>query len=142
MNNYNLAKLLIFSLMGGWISGALGLGGGLIFNPLLMSLGLPPKVATTSGMYMIIFATGATTVSYLINGMINIPYALWLGIFCMIGSCTGMYFMIKLMKKLNRQSPLLIVLIIIQFISVVAIPYFGIKQLRNMNNIWKLSDLC
>lgn len=48
--------------MGGWISGAIGLGGGMIFNPLLMSMGVPPKVATSSGMYMIIFASGATTV--------------------------------------------------------------------------------
>ena len=106
-------KLIVFSLMGGWISGALGLGGGMIFNPLLMSLGVPPKVATSSGMYMIIFASGATTVSYLFNGMLNIPYSLWLGVFCMIGSCVGMYFMLKLMKYLNRQSPLLLALIFV-----------------------------
>ncbi len=99
--------------MGGWISGALGLGGGMIFNPLLMSLGVPPKVATSSGMYMIIFASGATTVSYLFNGLLNIPYSLWLGVFCMIGSCAGMYFMLKLMKYLNRQSPLLLALIFV-----------------------------
>jgi uncharacterized membrane protein YfcA len=102
LNNKTLVKLIVFSLMGGWISGALGLGGGMIFNPLLMSLGVPPKVATSSGMYMIIFASGATTVSYLFNGLLNIPYSLWLGVFCMIGSCVGMYFMLKLMKYLNR----------------------------------------
>lgn len=97
-----IAKLIIFSCLGGWISGALGLGGGSIFNPLLMSLGVPPKVATSSGMYMIIFASGATTVSYLFNGLLNIPYSLWLGVFCMIGSCVGMFLMLKLMKHLNR----------------------------------------
>jgi len=102
LTNKTLVKLIVFSLMGGWISGALGLGGGMIFNPLLMSLGVPPKVATSSGMYMIIFASGATTVSYLFNGSLNIPYSLWFGVFCMIGSCVGMYFMLKLMKYLNR----------------------------------------
>jgi uncharacterized membrane protein YfcA len=113
LTNKTLVKLIVFSLMGGWISGALGLGGGMIFNPLLMSLGVPPKVATSSGMYMIIFASGATTVSYLFNGLLNIPYSIWLGVFCMIGSCVGMYFMLKLMKYLNRQSPLLLALIFV-----------------------------
>lgn len=113
LTNKTLVKLIVFSLMGGWISGALGLGGGMIFNPLLMSLGAPPKVATSSGMYMIIFASGATTVSYFFNGLLNIPYSLWLGVFCMIGSCVGMYFMLKLMKYLNRQSPLLLALIFV-----------------------------
>ena len=111
--NKTLAKLIIFSMLGGWISGALGLGGGMIFNPLLMSLRVPPKVATASGMYMIIFASGASTVSYIFNGMLNIPYSIWLGTFCMLGSCVGMYFMLKIMKKFNRESPLLLVLIVV-----------------------------
>ena len=113
LTNKTLAKLIIFSMLGGWISGALGLGGGMIFNPLLMSLGVPPKVATASGMYMIIFASGASTVSYTFNGMLNIPYSIWLGTFCMLGSCVGMYFMLKIMKKFNRESPLLLVLIVV-----------------------------
>ena len=136
LTNETLAKLIVFSLLGGWISGALGLGGGMIFNPLLMSLGVPPKVATASGMYMIIFASGASTVSYIFNGMLNISYSLWLGTFCMLGSCIGMFFMIRIMKKFNRESPLLLVLIVVQLISVIAIPYFGIKQLKNQNDIW------
>jgi uncharacterized membrane protein YfcA len=57
-----LVKLIVFSLLEGWISGALGLGGAIIFNPLLMSLGVPPLVATSSGTYMIIFTSSATTV--------------------------------------------------------------------------------
>lgn len=37
-----LVKLIGFSFVGGWVSGALGLGGGSIFNPLLLSMGCPP----------------------------------------------------------------------------------------------------
>ena len=60
-------KLMVFSLVGGWVSGALGLGGGSIFNPLLLSLGVPPKVASATGMYMIIFSTGASSMTYIIE---------------------------------------------------------------------------
>ena len=52
------------------MSGALGLGGGSIFNPLLLSMGVPPKVASATGMYMIIFSTGASTVTYVLNDML------------------------------------------------------------------------
>lgn len=38
----NLVMLVGISLIGGWVSGALGLGGGSIFNPLLLSFGVPP----------------------------------------------------------------------------------------------------
>ena len=48
------------------MSGALGLGGGSIFNPLLLSMGVPPRVASATGMYMIIFSTGASSLIYII----------------------------------------------------------------------------
>ncbi len=40
--NKVITKLIICAFIGGWVSGALGLGGGAIFNPLLLSMGLPP----------------------------------------------------------------------------------------------------
>jgi len=42
-------KLVIFAFLGGFMSGALGLGGGTIFNPLLLSLGVLPSVASATG---------------------------------------------------------------------------------------------
>ena len=62
-----LIKLISFSFVGGWVSGALGLGGGSIFNPLLLSMGCPPQVASATGMYMIIFSTGASSMTYIIE---------------------------------------------------------------------------
>jgi uncharacterized membrane protein YfcA len=64
--------LVIFSFMGGWVSGALGLGGGAIFNPLLLSMGVPPSVASATGMYLIIYSTSSSSISYIAQGMLNI----------------------------------------------------------------------
>ena len=95
-------KLLMFSFLGGWVSGALGLGGGSIFNPLLLSMGLPPKVASATGMYMIIFSTGASTMTYIISDMLNLSYGLWIGSFCVMGTLIGMYLLEKMMKRMGR----------------------------------------
>ena len=61
-----LLKLVIFAFVGGWVSGALGLGGGAIFNPLLLSMGVPPSVASATGMYMILFSTAGSSTTYII----------------------------------------------------------------------------
>ena len=117
MTGSNLNKLLIFSFLGGFVSGALGLGGGAIFNPLLLSMGLPPKVASASGMYMIMFATGASTMTYILNGMLDVSYGLWVGGFCFLGTFFGMKLLNIVMKKVNRQSPLVFLLTFIFIIS-------------------------
>ena len=90
------------SFVGGFVAGALGLGGGAIFNPLLLSMGVPPKVSSATGMYMIIFSTGATTFTYIIAGIMPISHAMWVGAFCVVGTFLGMLLLNSIMKKLNR----------------------------------------
>lgn len=81
---------MFFAFTGGWISGALGMGGGSIFNPLLLSFGVPPQVSSATGMYMIIFSTGASTLTYILNDLLNVSYGIWAGLFCIAGSIIGM----------------------------------------------------
>jgi len=95
-------KLMAFSFVGGWVSGALGLGGGSIFNPLLLSMGVPPKVASATGMYMIIFSTGASTLTYMLNDLLPVSYGIWVGSFCILGTICGMILLKTLMSKLGR----------------------------------------
>ena len=38
----NLLILLCLGFFGGLVAGALGMGGGVIYNPILLSMGLPP----------------------------------------------------------------------------------------------------
>jgi uncharacterized membrane protein YfcA len=137
-----LAKLLAFSIIGGWVAGALGLGGGAIFNPLLLSVGVPPKVASSTGMYMIIFATGASTFTYIINDMLNVSYGLFASVFCIIGTIAGMSLVDKVMRKLGRQSPLVMLLAFILLISAIAVPYFGVKELKVVENLWLFGSIC
>lgn len=86
-----LTKLLVFAFLGGWVSGALGLGGGAIFNPLLLSMGVPPSVSSSTGMYMIMFSTAASSTVYILNGMLNIDYGMWIGWWCAFGSVIGLF---------------------------------------------------
>jgi uncharacterized membrane protein YfcA len=102
MNTENTIKLVGVSFLGGWISGALGMGGGSVFNPVLLSMGVPPQVASASSMYMIIFSTGASTVTYMINDLLMFSYGFWAGFFCIIGTILGMFLLEKWMRRVQR----------------------------------------
>jgi len=41
-NTKEITKLLMLGFFGGFLAGAFGLGGGVIFNPILLTMGLPP----------------------------------------------------------------------------------------------------
>jgi uncharacterized membrane protein YfcA len=124
-----VGKLVIFALLGGWVSGALGLGGGAIFNPLLLSMGVPPAVASSTGMYMIMFSTAGSSITYGVFGTLNIYYGLWIGGWCAIASVIGLYILNKVVKKFDRQSPIVFLLTFVLGLSALLVPVFAVVSL-------------
>ena len=112
------------------MSGALGLGGGAIFNPLLLSLGVQPSVASATGMYMILFSTSGSSVIYIIHKMLNLQFSMWLGFWCSSGSLVGLYILNKIIKRFDRQSPVVFALTIVLGLSSLLVPIFGAIDLR------------
>jgi uncharacterized membrane protein YfcA len=137
-----LVKLVIFALLGGWVSGALGLGGGAIFNPLLLSMGVPPSVSSSTGMYMILFSTAGSSITYLVFGTLNVPFALWIGCWCAVASLVGLYLLNKVMKKFDRQSPVVFLLAFVLGLSALLVPVFAVVQLRGKSDIMAFKSIC
>jgi len=135
-----IVTLVVFSTLGGWVSGALGLGGGAIFNPLLLSMGVPPSVASATGMYLILFSTTSSSITYIIYKMLDICYGLWIGFWCALSSVLGLYILNKVVKKFDRQSLIVFVLSFVMAISAVLVPVFGaldlIQEARDGKNLF------
>jgi len=68
LSSSNVRCVVLLGFFGGLIAGALGLGGGVIFNPMLLMLGLPPLVSSASGLFLVTFSKIATSTIYLVNG--------------------------------------------------------------------------
>lgn len=109
-NGSQLVYLVVFSLLGGWVSGALGLGGGTIFNPMMITLGVPPLVATSTAVYMIIYSSAASTVIYLSYGALDAYFAMWISFWCSIGIVVSVNIVEVIIKRYRRQSILVFVL--------------------------------
>ena len=75
-------------------------------------------------------------------------YGAWTGSWCVLGSIAGMKALDKVMKKWNRQSPIVFLLTMILGISALLIPVFGaielIQKSRRGEEIFdfKDQDLC
>lgn len=120
--------------MGGLIAGALGLGGGVIYNPVMLNLGLPPLVSAASGLYLVTFSKVATTMVYIINGQLNLPLGLWVSFCSTIGSVLSMLLAQKIMAATGRQSLIVWILVFIFVLSIGIIPVFGVKDLRKIHD--------
>jgi len=126
LNKKNLVILILLGFMGGLLAGALGLGGGVIFNPVLLTMGLPPQVSGACSLYMVFFSKIASCLVYILNGQMNILYALWVGLWASSGGVLGSLFLIIYVKYGGRQSTIVFILVFEFIVSVCLIPTAGI----------------
>jgi uncharacterized membrane protein YfcA len=137
----------VFAFCGGWVSGAIGLGGGSIFNPLMISMGVPPLVATSTAMYMIIYSSTASTVIYFSYGALDLTFAAWISFWCSIGILISVSIFERIIKKYQRQSIIVFVLAGILAFSAILVPYTNLQQILSLstlesNTYWKLNSIC
>ena len=72
--NFSLKNTLILcsvAFIGGVMAAIVGIGGGVIFNPMLLEFGLPPQVASNTGMYLVIYTTFSNTFQFMANHVLN-----------------------------------------------------------------------
>ena len=131
------------ALFAGWVCGALGIGGGIIYNALFMQWDMPPKVGTSTSMYLITWAAFCNSVTYAITGELLIDYAGWIASFCLVSTAIGMTATNWLLRTLGRQSPLTMLLCFILAVSTCFLLYFGIyMQVKNNEELWEMKGIC
>lgn len=141
-----LRNVLTLGFCGGWVAGALGLGGGVIFNPLLLAMGVPPKVSSATGMYIITFSKIATCVIYILYGLLQMDYGLWIALWSTLGAIMGLYGANWYMTKFGRQSIIVFCLTFIMIVSAIGVPFFGFIDLKKAkdsgDDITKFGSIC
>lgn len=141
-----LYKLTSIGLVGGLVAGALGLGGGSIYNPALLTLGVHPKVSGATGMFLVLFSTINTCLLNYLNGFLNVNFALWVGTWSLAGAIIGMAVTDRVVAMTGRPSIVVWVLVFVFCVSTVATPIFGgldlYKQHEHGEDIFAFSHLC
>ena len=110
-NAQEITKLLMLGFFGGFLAGAFGLGGGVIFNPILLTMGLPPQVAGACSLFLVCFSKIASSVVYILNNALNISFGLWVGLWASLGGFAGSFVLILYLKLGGRQSAVVWILV-------------------------------
>ena len=126
----SLSQLLFLAFIGGLVGGGLGLGGGSIYNPSLLHMGIPPKVSAASGLYLVSFSCIASVMIHYMHDDLEVRYGLWIGFWACVCMITVLYFVQGYIAKTGRQSIIVWCLVAIFTLSVIAVPIFGGLSLK------------
>ena len=98
MTAYEVIVLLVIGLLGGFVAGSLGVGGGIIIVPsLIFLLGLTQHQAQGTSLAMMLAPIGIlAAINYYREGHINVGYAIILMIVFIVGGYFGSLFAINL----------------------------------------------
>lgn len=120
-----LSVVISIGFVGGLVAGALGLGGGSIYNPALLTLGVHPKVSGATGMFLVLYSTVNSCLINYLNDFLDLKYACWISTFSLVGSVLGMMATDKVVQMTGRASIMVWVLVLVFVISTISTPLFG-----------------
>ena len=138
--------VLINSFLAGFIGSTLGIGGGLIITPYLVSLGFSPKISTSTSTLTIIFSSLSSTFMFFTMGSLKIDYSLGI---C-IPSVLTCYFCSKYInnyiKETGKQSILLYMLFWTLIVTIVFVVLSLINKIifsiDNDISIFRFKNYC
>ncbi|XP_078149098.1 sulfite exporter TauE/SafE family protein 5-like isoform X2 [Carex rostrata] len=118
----------VFSLaaiLTGALSGLFGIGGGLIFNPVLIFIGVPPKTAAATSSLMVFFLSSMSMAQYILLGMKRINEAVIYGLICFAAASFGLVAIHRVIEKSGRNSLIVFLLAVVMALSTMTTTFFG-----------------
>lgn len=137
-----LNHLLLASYISGIGAGLLGIGGGMIMNPVMLDLGFLPEVSAAVAGFSVLFTSSSTTSQFVVAGAINFEQALYYLGFSSLGSLIGNIIIFRIVRKYNKPSILVWILFGLLFSSVLVLPTMGIYNIYRKGNVFNFNSPC
>lgn len=113
--SYSLPLAISLSICVGIISGLFGIGGGILLVPMMAFLfGFPPQLAVATSMFVVMFTTLGSSISYITLGEVNFYYILLLIPGAWFGGKIGAY----INQKLKTETIALILRLVVLFYGI------------------------
>jgi len=108
-----------FTFLAGIVAGLIGIGGGMVLGPLMLVMGVNPRVSTATTATMILLTSSSVAVMFVMSGLAPWQYALYFFCVCLSGAYIGKTRIDSYVKKTGMASVLVgILAAIIAFATV------------------------
>lgn len=106
----NVSYVVFIGIVAGIVSSSIGIGGGMITNPVFSSLGMDPKQSSSTSNFLIIVTAIASCFIFITSGQLDFGYSICLGILCTLAALVGSFLILKYINRTGRSSILLVVM--------------------------------
>jgi uncharacterized membrane protein YfcA len=125
---------MFVAVSAGCLAGLVGIGGGLIFSPFFLLVGVEPSVAVATSATCVLFTSSSTTCQYFMTGRINVLLACIYGVANVIASYFGTSFVHHVQDKFMRRS-------YVSFIIVVAVASSAFLSIVKLGQVLQHPEL-
>lgn len=137
-----LYKLFINTYVAGILAGTLGIGGGMVINPVLLKEKFSPEVSAAVSGFVVFFTSLSTTTQFIIAGAFDLEFAFFIFIFSGIGSFIGNVVFKRVLKYYNKPSILVWVLFLLLGLSACILPPVGAFKIAQQDNAFVFGTPC
>ena len=142
----HIAYIVSIGVFAGIVSSSLGIGGGMITNPVFSGLGMDPKQSSSTSNFLIIVTAIASSFIFVLSGQLNIVYSLNMGGLCTVAAFVGSFFILKYINRTGKSSILLVImeyfLIASFFIALYKLITNDTQGYGFIGHIFKLNQYC
>lgn len=95
-----------FTFVAGIVAGLIGIGGGMVLGPLMLVMGINPRVSTATTATMILLTSSSVAVMFVMSGLVPWEYAVYFFFVCLFGAYLGKTKIDAYVKKTGMSSVL------------------------------------
>lgn len=133
--------LLVQTLFTGILAGTLGIGGGMLLAPILLSRGIHPLITTAANATLVLLTSSSATMSYILSGRTSVKCSLCLGFTCFIGALVGKSCLDRQLMSRDLSGYLVRLLVGVILSSMLAMIVSGVVEIHE-NGFTGFHSIC
>jgi uncharacterized membrane protein YfcA len=130
----------------GVIAANIGIGGGTIITPMMMTFNFLPQVISYTTMYLVVNNKLVSALVFFLVGYIRVDYLLFIGGILFFGVILIEWRISALVRKLGRQSFISFIFVGIMFLSIILVSFTGIlsviEKKKNDEDVLEFKSFC
>jgi hypothetical protein len=100
-----------FTFVAGVVAGLIGIGGGMVLGPLMLVMGIHPRVSSATTATMIVLTSSSVAILFVTAGLVPWQYAVCFFCVCFCGAVIGKTYIDAYVKRTGKASLLIFLLL-------------------------------